>query len=203
MSTTRTVITEYGSTSTRTLTRASDITGVGDIPRHWEGLGQPSRIFRIWVNRLRNADIMDRGLIRQFCTTILPLAAGYESHGWNTNLTIGEAGTLVDLFAREVYMGDRDGYRLADEHEEFGREWLRLNWSQLWKAFNPPDDLIDVGQVLRADTFRWVDVREVQWGTYYRPPSFVPVYATRYVGFDGEIRTFHYHWSAWQSGGGR
>ena len=204
MTTTRTVITPNGTTSTRELVRASSITGVGTTARDWGGeIGRPSRIFRIWANRLQNADIIDRGLIRQWCTGIVPRSHGYDFGGMRMNLTSDEAFTLTEMFGTEMFRNGRDGYRLTDEHEEFGREWLGNNWPALWRAFNPPDDLFSFEQVADTDTFRFVGWHEVGYGTWARPPSFVPYYTARYWAIDGELRTFTYYWSAWQSGGGR
>lgn len=203
--TTRTITTPNGTETTRDLVHASSITGVGGTAHEWGGdIGTASRIFRVWVNRLQHATIMDRGMIGQFTTGILPRSHGGDFGGASTNLTTAEASALRDMFSREAYKGGRyGGYRLTDEHEEFGREWLRSNWARLWKEFNPPDDLIDASQVMPTDTFLWIGWNMVADGTWYRAPSYVPVYTARYLALDGEVRTFAYHWSAWQSGGGR
>ena len=108
---------------------------------------------------------------------------------------------LVGLFDREAarQSDGRFGYRLTREHSEVGYAWLGAHWSELWKRFNPPDDLLSFDQV-KVNPFRLTGYRVFDETWYHA--TVVPTYSVAYIGRYG-TREFTYHWTAWQSGGGR
>jgi hypothetical protein len=159
------------------------------------------RAYRIWHNRLTTANTIERGLVRQWCNGVTKRAMGYEHGGAATTISVSEATTLVGLFDREAArQGERFGFRLTDEHSDFGREWLGRYWSRLWSQFNPPDDLVSVDQVHTSDTFRLIGTRVYNETRY--TATVVPVYSVAYEGKRG-VSEFAYHWAGWQTGGGR
>ena len=160
-----------------------------------------TRISRVWTNRLTEADTFTRGHIRQWCNSIVPLSVWGRGGGFRSNMTPNEALELVRLFKRQV--SEHGGYRLTNEHDRYGREWLRKHLRDIERRDGangvvPHDFTIDAMEP--RDTFRFVGWEGAAYGARFSVNAFVPVYAVRYVTPNGHDRRWRYWWTPWQAG---
>jgi hypothetical protein len=154
------------------------------------------KIFHVWEERLVEWDTMPRGMIRQFVNHIVALGMYDVRQGQRSNLDAGHAADLLSIFTREVATADK--YRLEPEHNAYGLSWLKSNHAAVMDSINPPDDYMDLDQIVETDPFRW-DGWTTGSSTWYRVES-SPEYAVRYYRPNGEVSTWRYSWGPWQRG---
>lgn len=75
-------------------------------------------IYKVWQGRIESR-VFTKAQCNQFAAAVVALAEDRPVHGKQTNLTREEAIVLVNMIRMQ------GGVRLADTHEQQGRDWLR------------------------------------------------------------------------------
>ena len=87
-----------------------------------------SKTFKAWLERVEAPEITS-GMIRHFCTAIVPRSMGYEMGGHRTTLSSQNCQDIVEAFDARV---ERDGGPLVtSEQAEIGRRWLTGQWKRV------------------------------------------------------------------------
>lgn len=147
-----------------------------------------SSSFKLWEDRLSQQETLSRGQIRQWCNAIVSGANGFRIGGARTNLTHEECAVLMDLFYARCGEIDGGGFKLTQEHTDFGLYWLRDKKARAEEC-GVTETMLDTFR-----GFRLVDYVIVSVSDYGYYAAIAPTYRVLYEG--GQV---DYSWSPWQT----
>ncbi len=142
--------------------------------------------YKLWHKRLTKGDMLTRGQIIQFKNAIATGAKGFRIGGHNNNLTETECARLMDTFYDRCREIDGGGFKLTQEHTDFGLEWLRKDVKRA-ESIGVTTDMLDTFEEFRFVGARIVHIND--WGYSTTVPIYRVLFERGYID---------YSWSPWQ-----
>lgn len=139
-------------------------------------------IVKVWMERV-TAEVWEPGVIRQYCTAVMPRSMGYEFGGHRMKMTASEAQDIVEAFDARV---ERDGGPLVTpEQANIGIRWLNGQW----RRFGMP--YLNYSTI---DFFRFRDA------LVFDETAFRAVVGPQYDAYFLDGRVLRYAPTSWMSG---